>query len=129
MRIILRAKILEYKLINSLNSSESCYEEVPVNFDEDILKQKKSFQDFLSNLDNLEFKLPSREFKNYLNEKWSDSLSNIRKNVQKGAYSSIEEVQLRLAALIFNMNINLSPDDTEDRSKLLEAFNYVYQIM
>lgn len=116
-------------MINSLNSSESCYEEVPVNFDEDILKQKKCFEELLSNLDNLESKLPSREFKNYLKEKWSYSLTNIREKVQKGAYSSIEEVQLRLAALLFNMNINLSPDDTEDRSKLLEAFNSVYQIM
>lgn len=126
--IIFRTKILEYKLINSLNSSESCYDEVPFNFDEDILKQKRSFEELLISLDSLETKLPSREFKNYLKEKWSDSLTNIRENIQKGTYSSIEDAQLRLAALLFNMNINLSPDDTEDRSKLIEAFNSVYQI-
>jgi hypothetical protein len=125
--VTFRAKVLEYKLIKSLNSSESFYDKDNFNFVEDIVKQK-SFEELLVNLENFEFKLPSREFKNFLKEKWSNSLTNIREEIQIGTFSSIEDVKLSLAALLFNMNINLSPDDTEERSKLIDAYNSVIQI-
>jgi hypothetical protein len=110
-----------------LNSSESCYVKDNFNFVEDIIKQK-SFEEISINLENFEFKLPSREFKNFLKEKWSNSLTNIREKIQKGTFSSIEDVKLSLAALLFNMNVNLSPDNTEERSKLIDAYNSVIQI-
>lgn len=125
--MIFRAKILEYKLIDSLNSSEYCCNKEFYNFDEEILKQK-SFEELLINLENFGSMLPSREFKIFLNGECSDSLVNIRENIQRGTFSSIEDAKLRLAALLFNMNINLSSDETEDRSKLIDAFDSVIKI-
>jgi len=125
--IIFRAKILEYKLIDSLNSSESFCNKEFFNFDEENLKQK-SFEELLINLENFESKLPSREFKKFLNVEYSDSLANIRENLQRGNFTSIEDAKLRLAAFLFNMNINLSSDEAEERSKLIDAFNSVIKI-
>lgn len=127
MYITFRAKVLEYKLIESLNSSESFCNKKYFNFDEEILKQK-SFEELLINLENFESKLPSREFENFLNGECFDSLASIRENIQRGTFSSIEDAKLRLAALLFNMNVNLSSDETEDRLKLIDLFNFVIKI-
>ena len=114
--MIFRAKILEYKFIKSLNSLESCDDQESFNFNEHIPNQKRGFEEeLIKKLDDLGSKLPSREFKNYLKEKWSCSLSIIREKIQNGTYFSIPEVKLNLAVLLCNMSINLSPDSCDDR--------------
>lgn len=105
-----------------LNSCEPFEDKVPLNLTENILQQKK-FEDLFKNLENCELKLPSREFKNFLHDKWNDSIVNIREMVRKGNFATLEDAQLKFAALLFNMNINLSADDAEERVKLLDLFN------
>lgn len=114
-------------MIDSLNSSESCLNVGFLNLAENIEKQK-NVEELLVNLDKLELKFPSREFQNFLTKNWSDSIKSIREKIQSGQFSSAEDVKLRLAGILFNMNINLSFDEIDERSRLIDAFNSVLQI-
>lgn len=98
-----------------------------MNSNKNIVDQKK-FEELLLNLENCELKLPSRELKSFLNDKWNDSLINIREMIRKNNFATIEDAKLRLAALLFNMNINLSIDDNEERMKILDLFNHLVRI-
>ena len=48
--------------------------------------------------------------------------------IRKNNFATIEDAKLRLAALLFNMNINLSIDDNEERMKILDLFNHLVRI-
>lgn len=128
--IFIRKLFLEYKLIESLNSYESYRNEEFFKFDK-TTEVKNNFKQLLVNLDNFKLNLPSKQIKSFLKEKWTDSVTNVRENIQQGNFQVIEDIEdakLKLAVLIFDMNLNLSDDEAEERSKLLELLSSVIKV-
>ena len=105
-------------MIASLNSTNEPFNEIflPIfdNYDElELLRKIDTFEANLVSLSN---------FNNFLTVKWPKSAESVRKKVQSHDFSSKDDIELCLAALLFNANISLPSEDVDKRTKLLEMF-------
>ena len=117
-----RNKIIEYKLIESINSNETSHKLEIFN-----IERQSQINELFAKFETLQNGLsPSFEANNFLLSDWPNSLTDLRSKTKPE--TSVEFLKLQLASLAFNYSINLPVDDTEKRKKLLDFVDELISI-
>jgi hypothetical protein len=93
----------------------------PIKFENS--ETKLDLENLLYKIDVINSKLSSISCQNVLRQDWQESFDSIRSKIQNGSYSTMNDIKLSLAVLIFNASIFVSTEKTDTRCMLLELFD------
>lgn len=113
---------MEYNTILSLNSNDETYLDVlpVINFES---QESQNFD--LTKFSDLNLEVHLSQYKIFLISPFSEILKSVKDNFKARNFDTLDDYRISIAALFFNANINICPEDFDTRKKLLDLYDSI----